>query len=139
MNNKGVKICMIIILIIVAVILINVMLIGIVKKDSKNRLSFFAIGNHTEVLFDKEYDIRDIKNININTKSKNVKFQEGNSDKAKITIYGIQNDTFDVTLNENELAIKEENHNFYIFALFFWAREEIIIELPKSFEGDIRN
>lgn len=135
MGNKGVKICMIILLAVIAISLISIMVIAIVNKDKSYKVSLFSMGDHTEKLFEKEYPISEIEKINVNTNSSNVKLIEGAQDKAKVTIYGVEGTVFEVNQNDKELEIREESHNYHIFALFFWAREEIIVELPKSYIG----
>lgn len=135
MKNKGVKICMIVLLGIIAISLISIMIINIASKDKSYKISLFKMGDHTEKLFEDEYYISEIENIKVSTTSSNVKFIEGNNDKAKVTIYGVEGTNFEVNKNDKELQISEENHNFYIFALFFWSREEIIVEIPKDYIG----
>lgn len=137
MENKGVKICMIILLIIVAIILISIMVIEIIEQDKPHKTSFLGIGDNTELIFENEYSINEIENITINASSHNVKFNEGNSDKVKVTIYGAKDDIFDVKQNEKNLNISKESHNFYIFALFYLCREEIIVEVPKDYKRNI--
>ncbi len=139
MENKGVKLCMIIILILVSVILISVMVISIVERDKPHKVSFFGIGNHTKLLFENEYEIDEIESIKISTRSSNVKIKEGAVDKAKVTIYGLEDDVYNVNLNEKNLDIIKENNNYFIFALFYNAKEEVIVELPRDYVGNIRN
>lgn len=138
MKNKGIKIVLIILLIIIAISLINVMIFAIIHKDKNDKISFLAFGNKTEMLFQNEYNQNEINNISINATSSNVKFQEGNSDKVKVTVYGHKNQDVTVKLEENELEIKKENNVFQLFAFFCWFRDEIIIEIPKDYNGDIQ-
>lgn len=139
MKNKTVQVILIIILLIIAISLMIGMIVMIMNKDKNNKLSFFAIGNKTKVLTQKEYNINEINNIAINTNSSNVKFVEGEQDKIKVTIYGLEDEIYDVNVKENKLEIRKEKNNYFIFALFFFAKQEIRIELPKDFKGDLRN
>ncbi len=139
MKNKGAVIALIIFLVVIIVVLIGIMVCAIVNKDKDYKVSLFAFGNKTKMLFQNEYNIGDIKNIVVNSTSSNVKFEEGSSDKAKVTIYGLEGENASATLNENKLEISKENNKIYILALFFWARDEIIVELPKDYTGEIRS
>lgn len=139
MKNKGVGISLIIFLVVIIVILIGIMVCAIVNKDKAYKVSLFAFGNKTKMLFQNEYNISDIKNIVVNSTSSNVKFKEGSSDKAKVTIYGLEGENAYANLNENKLEISKENNKIYILAFFVWEKDEIIVELPKDYEGDIRS
>lgn len=139
MKNKIIQIVVIIILIMIAISLMIGMIVMIINKDKNYKLSFLAIGNKTKMLTQKEYNINEINSIAINTNSSNVKFVEGEQDKIKVTIYGLEDEIYDVNVKENKLEIRKEKNNYYIFALFFFAKQEIRIELPKNFKGDLRN
>lgn len=139
MKNKGAGITLIIFLVIIIVMLIGIMVCAIVNKDKDYKVSLFAFGNKTKMLFQNEYSINEINNIVVNSTSSNVKFKEGDSNKAKVTIYGLEGEYANATLNENKLEISKENNKIYILALFFWARDEIIVELPKDYTGEIRS
>ena len=139
MKNKGVMIALIVALVIVAIILISIMVIAIVNKDKEFKISFFAIGNKTKTLFQKEYNIDDINDIQISDSSSNVKFVESNSDKINVTIYGLEKEVYNVNLNDKKLQIAKEHNQFYIFSLFVFAKQEVLIELPKTYAGEMRN
>jgi len=136
MANKGVKIFLIVILTVIAIILINFMVVKIANKDYK--VAFFSIGNKTEKIFEEEYDINEIKNINVSASSSNVKFIEGSQEKVKVTAYGSKDESINAKLDGDTLDIKKENKVIHIFMLFAWYKEEIIVELPKDFEGNIK-
>lgn len=139
MKNKGVGIALIIFLVVIIVILIGIMVLAVVNKDKNYTISLFAFGNKTKMLFQNEYNISDIENIIVNSTSSNVKFKEGNSDKAKVTIYGLEGENAYANLNDNKLEISKENNKIYILAFFVWEKDEIIVELPKDYSGDIRS
>lgn len=139
MRNKGAGITLIILLVIIIVILIGIIVCVITNKNKNYTISLFAFGNKTKILFQNEYSISDIENIVVNSTSSNVKFKEGSSDKAKVTIYGIDGENADATLNGNKLEISKENNKIYILAFFFWAKDEVVVELPKDYDGEVRS
>ena len=139
MTNKGVGITLIIFLVVIIVMLIGIMVLAIVNKDKNYTISLFAFGNKTKMLFQNEYSISEIESIAVNSTSSNVKFKEGSSDKAKVTIYGLEGENAYANLNDNKLEISKENNKIYILAFFFWAKDEIIVELPKDYAGDVRS
>lgn len=139
MKNKGVMIALILLLVIVAIILISIMVIAIVNKDKEFKISFLAIGNKTKILFQQEYSINDIKNIEISDSSSNVKFVESNSDKINVTIYGLDKEEYNVNLSNEKLQIAKEHNQFYIFSFFVFVKQEVLVEIPKEYAGEIRN
>ena len=139
MKNKGVGITLIIFLVVIIVMLIGIMVLAIVNKDKNYTISLFAFGNKTKMLFQNEYSISEIESIAVNSTSSNVNFKEGSSDKAKVTIYGLEGENAYANLNDNKLEISKENNKIYILAFFFWAKDEIIVELPKDYAGDVRS
>lgn len=136
MANKGVKIFLIVILTIIAVILMNIMVLKIMNKDLK--ISLFALGNKTEKIFENEYDIDGIKNINVDSFSSSVRVVEGNQDKIRVTAYGAKDEKISAAINGDSLDIKKDNQVLHIFMFFCWYREEIVVEMPKDFAGDIK-
>lgn len=135
MQNKGIIITLIVLLTIIAITLISIMILGMTNKDNNYKISFFGFGNKTKTLFQNEYDINEIKSININADSTNVRFKEGSNDKMKVTILGLKDEKFNVNLQESELSISKENKVFRLM-FFTWVDEEILIELPQNYNPD---
>ena len=139
MVGKGVKITLIVACIILIIILISVMVFVMVNKDKKYSVSLLAFGDKTKTLLDERYEFNGINDIEVNSASSNVKFVESDTDEVKVTIYGLEGDNVSASLNNNKLEINKENNRIYIFALFIRIRDEIIVELPKNYGGNIRN
>ena len=139
MKSKSIVISLVVLLVIAAIILITLMVIAIVDKDKNYKMSFLAIGNKTELLFQGEFSASEISDIEVSNSSSNIKFVEGSSDKIKVTIYGLEKEKYSVDNTESKLEISKEQNEFYIFSLFVFVRQEIIIELPKEYSGEIRN
>ena len=137
MGNKNITIMLIILLIIIIMALISIMVISIVDKSCK--IKFLAFGNKTKILFQNDYDVEEIKNIEISSESDNVKFVEGTSDKIKVTIYGIDGEEFSVDTIDNKLQIEKTNNSYYVFSFFMFVKQEVLVEIPKDYNGEIRN
>ena len=137
MKSRGGIITLIILLSIIVVILISIMVLALINRNSDFKVSFFSFGDKTKLISQNEYDINGLEYIYIEASSSNVKFIEGSSDKVKVTIYGGENEKFNVNLTDNRLDIIKDNSTFHVFVFFAWYREEIIVEIPKMYDGDI--
>ena len=138
MKSKKGKIALIILLSILAVILISGMVLVMVNKDKDYSISIIGFGNRTELLDEKEFDVNEIKNISIDLTSSKVKFVEGASNKVKVTAYGLPKEKVNINVNENTLEINKERVRIYLISFFLWNKNEVIVELPKDYTGDIR-
>lgn len=132
MKNKGAKITLIIILVILVIALINFMIYAIVNKNGEFKLSLIGFGDNTTMIFEKEYNPEELNNINVDVSSSNVKIEKADIDKIKITVYGEKEDKIKEVMNENELSITKENTKIFIFTMLYWCREEIIIQVPNN-------
>ena len=131
MKNKGAKITLIIILVVLVIALINFMVYAIINKNGEFKLSLIGFGDNTEIIFEKEYNPEQLNSICVDVSSSNVKIEKANTDKIKITAYGDRKDKINETINENELSIIKEDSKVFIFTMFYWCREEIIIQVPN--------
>lgn len=138
MKNRGVKITLIIVLAIIAIILINFMVYAIINKDKGFKISFIKFGDNTEKIFEKEYDSEEFESINIDVSSSNVKIEKNDTDKIKITAYGDKDEKIEESINENELSISKENSKIFILTMFYWCKEEIIVEIPNDCDKEFK-
>lgn len=138
MKNRGVKIALIIILVILSIALITFMIIKLINKDMKFNLSLIGFGDKTEMLFQEEYEIEPLESIYVDISSSNVRIEKTDTDKIKVTAYGDKGDTIQAVMNENELSITKQNTNIYLFTVFYWCREEIIIEIPNESDENFK-
>lgn len=132
MKNKGVKIALIIILSLIIIALINFMIFAIINKDFKVKFSLIGFGNNTEKIFEKEYDLEQLDTINVNVSSANVKIEKADVEKLKVTAYGDKDDIIKDTITDKELFISKGNSKIFIFTMFYWCDEEIIIQIPND-------
>lgn len=134
MKSKGVKITLIIILALIVIALINFMMYAIINKDKgfNVRFSLIAFGDNTEKIFEKEYDTEELNSIHVDVSSSNVKVEKADIDKIKIIAYGDKDESIKEVINDKKLSITKENTKVFIFAMFYWCNEEIIIQVPNN-------
>ena len=134
MKSKVWKIILIIILSLIVIALINFMIFAIINKDKVFNVDFSLIsfGDNTEKIFEKEYNPEEIDRIKVDVSSSNVKIEKADVDKIKVTAYGEKNERIVEAINEKELSISKENTKVFIFAMFYWCNEEIIIQVPNE-------
>ena len=134
MKSKVWKIILIIILSLIVIALVNFMIFAIINKDKGFNVDFSLIsfGDNTEKIFEKEYNPEEIDRIKVDVSSSNVKIEKADVDKIKVTAYGGKNERIVEAINEKELSISKENTKVFIFAMFYWCNEEIIIQVPNE-------
>ena len=134
MKNKWVKIVLIIILAIMVIALVNFMIYAIINRnnDYAVKFSFIAFGDNTEKIFEKEYEPEELDKINVDVSSSNVFIEKADVDKIKVTAYGEKDERIHETINNNELLITKSKTKIFIFAMFYWCDEKIIIQVPNN-------
>lgn len=134
MKNKGVKIVLIIILAILVIALVNFMIYAIINRnnDYSVKFSLIAFGDNTEKIFEKEYEPGELDKINVDVSSSNVIIEKADVDKIKVTAYGEKDEKINETINDKELSITKNNMKVFIFAMFYWTDEKIIIQVPND-------
>lgn len=134
MKSKGAKITLIIILAIIVIALINFMMYAIINKDKgfNVRFSLITFGDNTEKIFEKEYEPEELDKINVDVSSSNVFIEKTDVDKIKVTAYGEKDEKINETINNNELSITKSKTKVFIFAMFYWCDEKIVIQVPND-------
>ena len=134
MKNKGIKITLIIILAIIVIALVNFMIYAIINRnnDYSVKFSLISFGDNTEKIFEKEYEPEELDKINVDISSSNVFIEKADVDKIKVTAYGEKNEKINETINNKELSIKKSKTKVFIFAMFYWCDEKIIIQVPND-------
>ena len=138
MKNKGIKIVLIIILAILVIALVNFMIYAIINRnnDYSVKFSLIAFGDNTEKIFEKEYEPEELDKINVDVLSSNVIIEKADVDKIKVTAYGEKDEKINETINNNELSITKSKTKVFIFAMFYWCDEKIIIQVPNDCEQE---
>ena len=134
MKNKGIKIVLIIILAILVIALVNFMIYAIINRnnDYSVKFSLIAFGDNTEKIFEKEYEPGELDRINVDVSTSNVLIEKADVDKIKVTAYGEKDEKINETINNNELSITKSKTKVFIFAMFYWCDEKIIIQVPND-------
>ena len=134
MKSKVAKIVLIIILALIIIALINFMIYAIINKDkgSDMKFSLITFGDNTEKIFEKEYEPEEFDKIKVDVSSSNVSIEKADVDKIKITAYGEKDEIINEAITDKELSITKSNTKVYIFAMFYWCDEKIIIQVPND-------
>ena len=134
MKNRGVKIVLIIILVILVIALVNFMIYAIINRnnDYSVKFSLISFGDNTEKIFEKEYEPEELDKIKVDVSSSNVIIEKTDADKIKVTAYGDKDEKINETINDKELLISKNNIKIFIFAMFYWTDEKIIIQVPNN-------
>ena len=134
MKNKVVKIVLIIILAILVIVLVNFMIYAIINRNNDYSIKFtlIAFGDNTEKIYEKEYEPEELDKIDVDVSSSNVIIEKADVDKIKITAYGEKDEKINETINNNELSITKSKTKIFLFAMFYWCDEKIIIQVPND-------
>lgn len=138
MDNKVIKVFAIILAIILIIVIINFIFIIIFGKGKNYQIKLLAFGNKTNLVAKNEYSINEVGKIQIDTKSNNVKIVQGSEDKIKVIIHGFEGEKYNIDNSNNELKIKEDSRVFYLISFFCFVKQEIIVEVPNTYDKDIR-
>ena len=114
--------------------LINFMIYAIINRNNEYSVKFslIAFGDNTEKIFEKEYEPEELENIKVDVSSSNVTIEKADVNKIKITAYGEKDEKINETINDRELSITKSNMKIFIFAMFYWSDEKIIIQIPND-------
>jgi len=138
MGNKIVKIFAVILALMIISAIINFIIITITGRGKNYKIKLFAFGDKTKLIAQNEYNVSEVEKIEIDAKSSNVKIIEGAGDKIKVKIYGIEGEKYNLNTNDNNLSISKDSSEFYVFSFFFFVKQEIIVELPNTYDKNIR-
>lgn len=135
MNNKTLKIILIVILSILVVGL-SIFFISIMtnKKINIGNISFGSNNVNDELVIDTEYETI-FESINIKSDAGNIEVKQHNADKVKLVIYGYKKGT-KVNNTDNLLDITSKAKNCIGFC-FNKKISQVLVYLPKTYSGEI--
>lgn len=137
MRNKGLIITLIILLSIIIFFLI-ILLVGCLKGGINFKNGFISIGSKsTDVVFDKQFELKDIKNIEIKQNSGDITFKETTNNYVQVVIYGENKDDVQVNLSNGKLDINYTNKKNYAFFNFGGIKNDIIVYVPSNYSNEI--
>lgn len=138
MKNKGIIITLIILLTIIVFLLI-IFLVSYLKGGISFKNGIFNIGTKSSnVIFDKIFEIEDVKNIEIRQNAGDVIFKETPNDNIQVVIYGENEDDVKVDINKNKLTVDyTEEYRFSLFN-FGTIKNDIIVYIPSHYSNNIK-
>lgn len=130
MNNKSVKILLIVLLSIVSVSLI-IFMITLLNGNIGFGVINFGNSESKELILDNKYDIN-FEKVIINTNSSNVYFEHSTDQSVKVKVYG-EKKKLDIDTNNSQLNIEyKEKSNFGITIMKKIAK--ITVYLPSDYD-----
>jgi len=138
MKNKGLIITLIILLSI-AIFFLVMFLVTYLNGGINFRNGIFNIGSKsTKIVFDKEFEIFNIQNINVKQNTGDVIIKEAQNDNIKVIIYGEDVGDVSVNMDDGNLNIDYYNEKNFHFFNFGNIKNDIIIYIPSSYLGTIK-
>lgn len=137
MKNKGLIITLIILLSI-AIFFLVMFLVTYLNGGINFRNGIFNIGSKsTKIVFDKEFEIFNIQNINVKQDTGDIIIKESQNDNIKVIIYGEDVGDVRVDRNDGNLNIDYSNKARFHFFNFGNIKNDIIIYLPSTYANEI--
>lgn len=138
MKNKGLIITLIVLLSIIVILLIT-FLVAYLGRNINFRNGIFSIGyKSSNVIFDKTYEMEDIKNIEIIQDAGDIVFKETSNDYIQVVLYGEDTNDAYVNLNENKLTIDYTHKRKFALFSFGVSKNDIIIYIPSNYSNEIK-
>ncbi len=135
MENKSLTITKIVLLTIIAIFLSIILIILLVKPNSKT--DFFKFSTKTELVYEKEIT-ESVKKIAVTTKSADIQLEKSHNNKLEVKYYGEKSDEKDLTLSTNDetLNINEEK-SYFCIGICHYAEHKIVISIPEDIDYEL--
>lgn len=139
MKNKGFIITLIILLSIIVFFLVMFLVMSL-KGGTNFRNGIFSIGSKsTNIIYDKQFELENIKNIAIKQDAGDVIVKESEGDYIQVVLYGENERDAQVELNSGKLSIDNTHQRrSFVFFNFGVAKNDIIIYIPSNYENEIK-
>lgn len=139
MKNKGLIITLIIILSIIIFLLV-IFLVSYLKGEISFKNRIFNIGSKsTNIIYDRQFELEDIKEIDIKQDAGDILVKETTEDYIKVVLYGENEGDAQVELNNGKLTIDNtHNRRSFVFFNFGVTKNDIIIYVPYNYSNDIK-
>lgn len=136
--NKGLVIFTISLLIVVILLLGGILFVGIRGGNIFEGFKFNFSAGKAEKIIEKEFEIEDFDNVDINFDAGNVEINESVDNKVKVEIYAEEEykDKYSVDINDRTLNIIEKKFNEFRFGINMKERK-VVVTLPKGFSNNI--
>lgn len=135
MKNNGLIITAIILLSIVVFLLVMFLVMCLTGRISFRGIMFGIGSKSTNVIYDNQFKLEDIKNIEIREDAGDIIIKEASEDYIKVVLYGDDSNDAKVDLNNGKLDIDNTHKRTRIFG---GRKNEIIIYMPSSYSNEIK-
>lgn len=135
MKNNGLIITAIILLSIVVFLLVMFLVMCLTGRISFGGIMFGMGSKSTNVIYDNQFKLEDIKNIEIREDAGDIIIKETSDDYIKVVLYGDNSNDAKVDLNNGKLDIDNTHKRTRIFG---GRKNEIIIYMPSSYSNEIK-
>ena len=137
--NKGLVIFTISLLIVVILLLGGILFVGIRGGNVFEEFKMSFSASESEKIIEKEFEIEDFDNVDIDFDAGNVEINESLDNKVKVEIYAEEEykDKYSVDINDRTLNIIEKKFNEFRFG-FNMKERKVIVTLPKGFSNNIK-
>lgn len=129
--------------IIVSIILLSVIIFGLViflvTYLCGGRIGFISMGEkNSKVIYDKEFKLEEIENIDIKQDAGNIIFEESTNDKIRVVAYGEKEQDIRVGFSNHNLGIDYTVQKKFIFFNFGTVNNDMIVYIPSSYANGIK-
>lgn len=138
MKNKG-KIITLIILLSIIIFFLVIFLVTYLRGGIDFKNGFISFGSKsTNVIYDKQFEIEDVKNIEIKQDAGDIIFKETTDDYIKVVLYGENEGNAQVDLNNGKLNIDYTHKRGFALFNFGEKKNDIIIYIPSNYSNEIK-
>ncbi len=138
MKNRGLIITLIILLAITVFLLTMFLVACLTGRTSFGGKLFSFETKSSKIIFDKNFELAEIKNIEIKQDAGDVIFKETANDYIQVVLYGEDEKNAEVSLNNNNLHIDNTHKNGLSFINFGVTKNDIIVYIPASYQNNIK-
>lgn len=138
MKSKGLIITLIILLSIIIFFLV-MFLVMYLNGNISFKNGIFNIGSKSKnIIYDKQFELENIKDIDIKQDAGDILFKETTEDYIKVVLYGEDEKDAHVELTNGKLTIDNtHNRRNFGFLNFQTTKNDIIIYVPSSYSNNV--
>ncbi len=130
MKENNLKMVLVLLLTIIALALVVFMILLLQGKFTS--FSFFHTKGETKVILEEIYNTENIKKIKVDASISDIKIIESTDNNIKVIIYGEEENTAKSLVEGTVLSISNNRKNRICFGFCFFAKEEVLVYLPKK-------
>lgn len=115
-------------IVILSLLVIALTVFMIYAINNKNILYINLVNYNSELLLDKEFNSKDIKNFNIDSDSSDISIKKADIDNISVKVYGDKRDEVKISTKDNTLYIdNDKDYNICLFFCMMNSRIEILV------------